>query len=97
MHARELTAVRHFADADAAQAELAVDRVRATATLAAGVGADFELRTFAPIGMPSRSLNSAIDLLALRISGFAGDQLEVLAFDDPPVTPEILAGLDSFG
>ena len=44
LHARQLAAVRHLAQADPAQAELAEDRVRATATLAAGVTADRELR-----------------------------------------------------
>src|SRR5688572_24536932 len=44
VHARQLAAVRHFAQAHAAQAELAVHRVRPAAALAAGVGADSELR-----------------------------------------------------
>src|SRR4029453_2893468 len=38
-HARQLAAVCHLAQADAAQAELAVDRVRPAAALAARVGA----------------------------------------------------------
>jgi hypothetical protein len=37
-------AVRHLAEADAAEPELAVDRVRAAAALAAGVAAHRELR-----------------------------------------------------
>src|SRR3954468_5314009 len=40
--ARELTAVRHVPHANPAEAELAVDRVRATALLAAGVSAHGE-------------------------------------------------------
>jgi hypothetical protein len=44
VHARQLAAVRHFAQAHTAQTELAVHRVRPTATLAAGIGADGELR-----------------------------------------------------
>src|SRR3954454_7590864 len=43
-HARELTAVSHLPDAHPAEAELAVDRVRPAATLAAGVRAHSELR-----------------------------------------------------
>src|SRR5918997_5452681 len=41
--ARQLAAVRHLAQADAAQAELAVDGLGAAAALAAGVAADREL------------------------------------------------------
>src|SRR4051794_13574790 len=40
---RELAGVRHLPQADAAQAELAEDRVRTTAPLATGVSADGEL------------------------------------------------------
>src|SRR6478752_5233123 len=43
-HARQLARVRHLAKADAAEAELAVHRVRATALLATGVRANLELR-----------------------------------------------------
>src|SRR5215475_8460823 len=43
-HAGQLAAVGHVTDADTAEAELAVDRLRPTAALAAGVGADRELR-----------------------------------------------------
>src|SRR5262245_36740034 len=43
-HARQLAAVRHVPQADPAQAELAVDRPRPAAALAAGVGAHGELR-----------------------------------------------------
>src|SRR3954451_10166880 len=43
-HAGELPRVRHLPEADAAQAELAEDRVRPAATLAAGVAAHLELR-----------------------------------------------------
>src|ERR671939_547869 len=43
-HTRQRTAVRHLADAHPAQAELAVDRLRPPAALAAGVRADRELR-----------------------------------------------------
>src|SRR3954468_24376291 len=42
--ARQLAGVRHLPQADPAQAELAEDRVRATAPLAPGVAADRELR-----------------------------------------------------
>src|SRR5690554_2303890 len=42
--ARELAGKGHLAQADAAQAELAVDRVRTAAPLAPGVGAHRELR-----------------------------------------------------
>src|SRR5215216_6444314 len=42
--AGELPRVRHLPQADPAQAELAEDRVRATAALAAGVAANLELR-----------------------------------------------------
>src|SRR6187200_3350303 len=41
--ARQLTAVGHLAQAHPAQAELAVDRVRPAAALAAGVAAHLEL------------------------------------------------------
>src|SRR5690242_11888839 len=41
--ARELPGVGHLPQADAAEAELAEDRVRPAAPLAAGVGADGEL------------------------------------------------------
>src|SRR5687767_1850381 len=41
--AGELAAVCHLAQADAAEAELAVDRLRPTTTLAPGVGAHGEL------------------------------------------------------
>src|SRR3954467_4847723 len=43
-HARELPGVGHLPQADPAQAELAEDRVRTPAPLAAGVTADRELR-----------------------------------------------------
>src|SRR3954469_21321910 len=43
-HAGHLAGVGHLPQADPAQAELAEDRVRATAALAAGVAADRELR-----------------------------------------------------
>src|ERR1043165_6741419 len=43
-HAGQLTAVGHVPDTHPAQPELAVDRVRATALLAAGVRAHSELR-----------------------------------------------------
>src|SRR3954452_12448677 len=43
-HAGELPGVRHLPQADPAQAELAEDRVRTPAALAAGVTADRELR-----------------------------------------------------
>src|SRR5690349_13616454 len=43
-HARQLAAVRHLTEADTAQAELAVHRVRTAAALAPGVGPDAELR-----------------------------------------------------
>src|SRR3954463_14943257 len=43
-HAGQLAGVGHLPQADPAQAELAEDRVRATAALAAGVAADRELR-----------------------------------------------------
>src|SRR6478609_6361669 len=43
-HAGQLAAVRHLPQADAAQAELAVDGLGPAATLAAGVAADSELR-----------------------------------------------------
>src|SRR4051794_7941019 len=43
-HARELPGVGHLPQADPAQAELAEDRVRPAAPLAAGVAADLELR-----------------------------------------------------
>src|SRR3954454_24002618 len=43
-HARELPGVRHLPQADPAQAELAEDRMRPAAPLAAGVAADRELR-----------------------------------------------------
>src|SRR5688500_16564990 len=43
-HARELAAVGHLPDADPAQAELAVHRLRPPAPLAPGVGANRELR-----------------------------------------------------
>src|SRR3954464_7762568 len=43
-HARELPGVGHLPQADPAQAELAEDRVRPAAPLAAGVAADRELR-----------------------------------------------------
>src|SRR5690606_27117211 len=43
-HAGELAPVGHLAQADAAQAELAVDRLRPAAALAAGVAAHRELR-----------------------------------------------------
>src|SRR6188474_1106386 len=43
-HTRELATVGHLPQADPAQAELAVDRVRTAAALAAGVAADRELR-----------------------------------------------------
>src|SRR4029453_13438295 len=42
-HTGQFAAVGHLADAHAAQTELAVDRGRAAATLAAGVGANSEL------------------------------------------------------
>src|SRR4051812_10879335 len=42
--AGQLAAVGHLPQADPAQAELAVDGLRTAATLAAGVGADGELR-----------------------------------------------------
>src|SRR3954451_7639592 len=41
--ARELTAVGHLAQADPAQAELAIDRLGTAAALAAGVAANGEL------------------------------------------------------
>src|SRR5512133_1451130 len=43
-HAGELAAVGHLAKADAAQAELAVDRVRSAAALTPRISADLELR-----------------------------------------------------
>src|SRR6185436_7702470 len=43
-HTGELAAVGHLPQADPAQAELAVDRVRTAAALAAGVAAHRELR-----------------------------------------------------
>src|SRR5687767_13134114 len=43
-HAGELPGVRHLAQADPAQAELAEDGVRTTAPLATGVATDGELR-----------------------------------------------------
>src|SRR3954453_10325183 len=43
-HAGQLAGVGHLPQADPAQAELAEDRVRATAALASGVAADRELR-----------------------------------------------------
>src|SRR4051794_3341259 len=42
-HTRQFAAVRHLAQADPAQAELAEHRVRTTAALAAGVGTNLEL------------------------------------------------------
>src|SRR4051812_32390720 len=42
--ARQFAGVRHLAEADPAQAELAVDGLRAAAALAAGVAAHLELR-----------------------------------------------------
>src|SRR3954454_7997294 len=44
LHAGELPGVRHLPQADPAQAELAEDRVRTSAPLAAGVATDRELR-----------------------------------------------------
>src|SRR5205085_7291172 len=41
---RELAGMRHLAQADPAQAELLVDRLRTPATLATGVAAHLELR-----------------------------------------------------
>src|SRR5690606_21892316 len=43
-HAGDLTGVHHLAQADTAEAELAVDALRTTAALAAGVGPNLELR-----------------------------------------------------
>src|SRR3954467_461312 len=42
--ARQLATVRHLAEADAAEPELAVDRVRSPASLAPGIAAHLELR-----------------------------------------------------
>src|ERR1700751_5443019 len=44
LHAGQFARVRHLAQADPAQPELAVDRARAAALVAAGVGAHRELR-----------------------------------------------------
>src|SRR5579884_1601198 len=44
LHAGQLARVRHLAQADPAQPELAVHRVRAAALTAAGVGPHLELR-----------------------------------------------------
>ncbi len=44
VHARQLAAVRHLTQAHTAQTELAVHRMRPAAALAAGVGANSELR-----------------------------------------------------
>src|SRR3954452_13305883 len=54
LHTWQLAGVRHLAQADAAQPELAVDRVRATAPVAAGVAAHLELGLL--IGLVDQSL-----------------------------------------
>src|SRR6185312_7764297 len=54
LNAWELAGVRHLAQADAAQPELAVDRVRAAALVAAGVAAHLELRLL--VGLVDQSL-----------------------------------------
>src|SRR4029079_10161552 len=54
LHTWQLAGVRHLAQADAAQPELAVNRVRATAPVAAGVAAHLELGLL--IGLVDQSL-----------------------------------------
>src|ERR1700759_2783451 len=54
LHAGQFAGMRHLAQADSAQAELAVHRVRAAAAVAPGVAADLELRLL--VGLVDQSL-----------------------------------------
>src|SRR5690348_3832966 len=67
-HAGQLPGVGHLPEADPAEAELAVDGVRATAPLAAGVRADGEL------GLAVRLVDQSLlghRCLLLRLSGWS--------------------------
>src|SRR4051812_41016036 len=88
-HAGELPGVRHLPQADPAQAELAEDRVRPTAPLAAGVAADRKL------GLAGRLVDQSLlgHLSLVSCPGSAGRVHDGLAGEGEPELTEQLATL----
>src|SRR6195952_5541649 len=87
-HARQLAGVRHLPQTDAAEPELAEDRVRSTAPLTAGVAADCEL------GLAVRLVDkSLLGHLLVFLPGSAGRRHDGLAGEGEPELAEQLATL----